>query len=116
MGRRIKNSNKFFLQSIVLFGFLQGFWIAAGIDPKKVVSGALFPFVERLGPVAIFVFGILPTILLMVTLFYIYRKGRLTGMAAVIMGFVAGITILVSPYLAVGLLICAWLIGFLAVN
>ena len=116
MGKKISKSNRFFKQAIIFFGFLNGLWIAIGIDPEKIIRGVLQPFVEKLGSQAIYLFGILPTILLGISLYLIYKKGRLMGLIAVLCGFAGGLLILASPIVSVIFLIAAWAIGYFSVN
>lgn len=113
---KIKKSAIFFKEAIIFFGFLQGFWVAIGIRPLDIVSGILYPFVERLGSFVLFVFGLLPIALLGFGLYLVYKKGRLIGIIAVLLGFIAGTMILVSPYLSGLLLMVAGGVGFLAVR
>ena len=116
MGIGVHRSNTFFKYSIILFGFLNGVWIAIGIDPEKIISGVLQPFVEQLGSQAVFLFGILPTLLLCLSLYLIYNKGKVLGLGAVFLGFLGGILVLVSPLVAGLLLIAAWILGYLAIS
>ena len=113
---KVRKSNLFFKEAVILFGFLQGLWIAIGIDPEKIIFGFLQPFVEKLGSTAIYLFGILPTILLLIALYTIYKKGKWIGFAAVICGFIGGLLILASPIVALIFLAVAWAIGYYAVS
>lgn len=116
MKRKIKKSNLFFRQTIILFGFLQGFWIAIGINPRDIILGYLYPFFQRLGYYAVLVFGLLPMLMLFLGFYLVYKKGRKKGVIAVFFGFIAGIFALVSPILSIFLLFIAWSIGYFAVN
>lgn len=113
---KIKKSNLFFKQSVIFFGFLSGFWTAIGIDPEKIIFGILQPWVEKLGSTAILIFGILPTALLILSLYLIYKKGRWLGFIAVLCGYIGGLLILVNLILALVFLTAAWIIGYKAVN
>ena len=113
---KIRKGNLFFKQSVIFFGFLSGFWTAIGINPEKIIFGYWQPFVAKLGANALYLFGILPFILLIVSLYLIYTKAKWLGFIAVIFGYLGGLVILVSPVYSVILLIIAWIIGYFAVN
>lgn len=113
---KIKKSATFFKEAIVFFGFLQGIWVSIGIRPLDIISGIVAPFIERLGPFVVFVFGLLPIVMLALGIYLVWSKGKWVGIIAVLLGFIAGTMVLVSPYLSLVILAGAWVVGFFAVN
>jgi hypothetical protein len=113
-----KKSRAYIWQSVICFGFLSGLWTAIGIDPEQVIlnligqtAGTLFP-----DPYIRYLFIILPTILLILSIWQAWKKGRVPGLTAVIIAYVAGLSILVSWMTALILLFAAIVIGWLATN
>lgn len=113
---KLKKHNLFFKQAIIGFGFFNGLWMAVGIDPGDEVFKFLQPYAEPYGATIAYLFTILPTILLALSLWLIYKKGKWLGFAAVGLGFIGGLLILISPWIALGGLLAAWLIGYFAVR
>jgi len=113
-----KKSRTYVWQFVIGLGFLSGLWTAIGIDPEAVILNAL----GRAAGTIIAdenvrtLFVILPTILLLFSIYGAYRKGRVMGLAAVIVAYLAGISILVSTGTALLLLLAAVIIGLLATN
>jgi len=113
-----KKSRTYVWQFVIGLGFLSGLWTAIGIDPEAVILNAL----GRAAGTIIAdenvrtLFVILPTILLLFSIYGAYRKGRVMGLAAVIVAYLAGISILVSTGTALLLLLAAVILGLLATN
>ena len=99
-------------------GFLSGLWTAIGIDPEGVILNVLDKAVDTIypDPNVRTLFLILPTLLLLFSIISAYTKGRVLGLAAVIVAYVAGLSILVSVFSALLLLVLAIIIGYLATN
>jgi hypothetical protein len=114
----VKRSRRYIWQFVIGLGFLSGFWTAVGIDPQEVILNVLDKAVDSIypDPNVRVLFLILPTLLLLVSIISAYQKGRVLGLAAVIVAYVAGLSILVSVTSALLLLALAIVIGYLATN
>lgn len=111
-----KRSRTYIWQFTIGLGFLSGLWTAIGIDPEEVVlnllgtvTGEVFP-----NPALRQLFIILPTILLLVSVFGAYKKGKALGLASVLIAYVAGLSVLVALWTSVLLLVAAMVTGYLA--
>jgi small-conductance mechanosensitive channel len=111
-----KRSRTYIWQFTIGLGFLSGLWTAIGIDPEEVVlnllgtvTGEIFP-----DPTLRQVFIILPTILILLSVWAAYKKGKVLGLASVLIAYVAGLSVLVSLWTSVLLLIAAMVTGYLA--
>jgi hypothetical protein len=111
-----KRSRTYIWQFTIGLGFLSGLWTAIGIDPEEVVlnllgtvTGEIFP-----GPTLRQLFIVLPTILLLISVFGAYKKGKALGLASVLIAYVAGLSVLVALWTSVLLLIAAMVTGYLA--
>jgi predicted branched-subunit amino acid permease len=113
-----KKSSVFIRQSVIGLGFLSGIFTAIGIDPQQVLISAVGNAVGSFypDPEISYLFIILPTILLVISLVTAYLKGRILGLVSVLVAYCAGILILVSIVPALILLAGAILIGYLATN
>ena len=111
-----KRTNLFFKGSVILFGFVNGLFMALGINPSAEVFAFLMPYVEVYGSNAVYFLTVLPTILLIISLYTIYRRAKWLGFFAVFLGFIGGLSIMGSWMLALGLLVVAWIIGYVAVK
>jgi hypothetical protein len=85
-----------FVQQFVLgFGFLGGFWIHVGINPENEILKALsiigksFAFNSNFS----LLFWMIPTLDMILSLFFTYVVGGLLGIIAVFLAFVGGIFI-----------------------
>ena len=113
MARRTKT---YIWQFTIGLGFLSGLWTAIGIDPEEVVlnllgtvTGEIFP-----DPTLRQLFIILPTLLLLISVWGAYKKGKTLGLASVLIAYVAGLSVLVALWTSVLLLIAAIVTGYLA--
>jgi hypothetical protein len=113
-----KRSKTYVWQFVLGLGFVSGLWTAIGIDPQAVLLTALGNVVEALysDPVVRWVFFLLPLIILGVSVYGAYRKGRFPGLLSVIIAYFAGVLIFVSTATALILLGGAILTGYLAVG
>lgn len=120
MGKKELKSKKFFIEFIVGFGFLSGLWLAIGIDPQaeifKILQFLINYFFknQEITFWSSMFFYVFPTLTLIISLILIYRKAKWWGFIAVGLGFLAGVSILASPFLAIILLIISFLLGFFA--
>lgn len=113
-----RKSRSYLRDFVIGFGFLSGIWTAIGIDPQEVLINAVGVAAISLNPdpaVRTF-FILLPSALLLLAAWGAYRKGKMPGIAAVIIAYVAGLSILVSLTTCLVLLLAAILIGFLATD
>jgi small-conductance mechanosensitive channel len=113
MARRTKT---YIWQFTIGLGFLSGLWTAIGIDPEEVVlnllgtvTGEIFP-----DPTLRQLFIILPTLLLFISVWGAYKKGKALGLASVLIAYVAGLSVLVSLWTSMLLLSAAIVVGYLA--
>jgi hypothetical protein len=111
-----KRSKTYIWQFVIGLGFVSGLWTAIGIDPQAVRLTALGNVVDTLysDPVVRWIFFILPLIILGISVYEVYRKGRIPGLVSVIIAYCAGVLILASTATALILLGCAIVIGYLA--
>jgi hypothetical protein len=111
-----KKSRTYIWQFVIGLGFLSGLWTAIGIDPQAVIVGFIGNIIDTVfsDPAIRTLFLFLPTILLFLSVWSAYKKGRLIGLVSVMVAYFAGLFILVSTLMALILLGIAITIGFLA--
>lgn len=111
-----KRGRTYVWQFTIGLGFLSGLWTAIGIDPEQVILNLLGTVSgEILQNAAIRqAFIILPTILLVLSVWGAYRKGKVLGLASVLIAYLAGLSILVALWTSLVLLLAAIAIGYLA--
>lgn len=90
-----------------IFGFINGLWIAVGIDPTAEIFRILGELTENISgiPFVRFLFIVLPLLVTAITIYKIYNDKRLLGIIILIIGFIAGILILINPYISVFLMV-----------
>ena len=88
-----KRSRTYIWQFTIGLGFLSGLWTAIGIDPEEVilnllgtVTGEIFP-----DPTLRQLFILLPTLLLLISVLGAYKKGKVLGLASVLIAYMAGL-------------------------
>ena len=113
-----KRSRTYIWQFTIGLGFLSGLWTAIGIDPGEVIlnllgmaTGEIIP-----DPTIRQLFILLPTILLLISVRRAYKKGRVLGLASVLIAYVAGLFVLVALWTSLVLLFAAVLTGYLATS
>jgi predicted branched-subunit amino acid permease len=115
MGTR---SSIFIRQFVIGLGFLSGIFTAIGIDPQQevitIIGGAIASVYPD--PQISSLFLVLPTILLIISLIAAYRKGKVLGLASVLVAYCAGIVILGSLVISLLLLAGAVVLGLVATN
>jgi predicted branched-subunit amino acid permease len=113
-----RRSRTYLWQVVIGFGFLSGVWTALGIDPEEVILTTLGTAITAAypDPTIRTLFLILPTALLIISVYGAFRKGKALGIIAVILAYAAGLSLLVSLTTALILLIFAILTGYLAMN
>jgi small-conductance mechanosensitive channel len=113
MARRTKT---YIWQFTIGLGFLSGLWTAIGIDPEEVVLNLLGTVTAEIFPDPRLrqIFIILPTLLLLVSVWGAYKKGKTLGLASVLIAYVAGLSVLVSLWTSMLLLSAAIVVGYLA--
>ncbi|HVP97639.1 hypothetical protein [Methanoregula sp.] len=103
-----KKVHRFIWQFVIGFGFLSGLWTAIGINPENVLINALGTAVtaQYSDPALHTFFLLLPTLILIVSVAGAYINGRVPGLVAVLLAYVAGLVIL--SHLVAGLVVlCA---------
>lgn len=111
-----KRSRTYIWQFTIGLGFLSGLWTAIGIDPEEVilnilgtVTGEIYP-----DPNLRQLFILLPLLLLAIPVLGAYKKGKVLGLASVLIAYVAGLSILVALWTSLVLLLAAIITGYLA--
>jgi len=101
---------------IVGFGFLEGLWLAVGINPENEILKAFTSVLIELKASGwyIFLLNILPIIATVGTLFLIYQLGGRLGLVAVGCAFFGGLLMLISPIISIILIIIAIIVGKIA--
>lgn len=115
--RRVARRTGVFLKEfVILFGFLNGLWLALGINPGAELLEVLRGIVESLlaGVPVRFIFTLLPLVFLGAILWLIHKRGGWLGFLAVGLGFVAGLQILAAPRVSFFLLLAAMALGYVA--
>jgi energy-converting hydrogenase Eha subunit E len=111
-------SKNYIWQSVIVLGFLSGLWTSVGVDPEQVVIGALGTAFDTIypDPNVRYLFILLPTILLLFSIYSAYSKGKVLGLISVVAAYCAGLLVLQSTAPALLLLLGAVFIGWLATN
>jgi hypothetical protein len=115
-GTMARRSRTYIWQFTIGLGFLSGIWTAVGIDPEEVilnligsVTGEIYP-----DPRLRQLFIILPAILLLISVWGAYKKGRVLGLVSVVIAYMAGLSILVALWTTLILLLAAIITGYFA--
>jgi hypothetical protein len=113
-----RRSKTYLWQVVIGFGFLSGVWTAIGIDPEEVLLNLLGTAIAAAypDPTIRSLFLVLPTLLLLLSAYQAYRKGKIPGIIAVILAYTAGLSILVSLTTTLILLAAALIVGYFATN
>ena len=113
-----KKSSLFIRQSVIGFGFLSGIFTAIGIDPEETVIALAGSTVTSLYPSQelSYLFVILPTILLLLSIVTACRFGGIIGLLSVVVAYFAGLAIFASYMTAGILLVVAVVLGYIATN
>jgi hypothetical protein len=111
-----KRSNTYIWQFTIGFGFLSGVWTAIGIDPEEVVLNLLGTVTGEIYPDPLLrqLFILLPLIILVLSVWGAYKKGKVLGLASVLIAYVAGLSLLVALWTSLILLLAAIVTGYLA--
>jgi hypothetical protein len=113
-----KRSKTYIWQFVIGLGFLSGIWTSIGIDPEEVLIGALGTAVTGIwpDPDVHMVFLLLPTLLLLISVYGAYKGGKTPGLISVILAYLAGLFVLISLTTTLILLSIALVVGYLATN
>lgn len=113
-----RRSKTYLWQVVIGFGFLSGIWTAIGIDPEEVFLNLIGSAITAAYPDPMLrtLFIVLPTVLLLWSVWQAYKKGKVPGLIAVILAYAAGLSILVSLTTTLILLGSALVVGYLATN
>lgn len=111
-----RRSATFLKEAVILFGFLNGLWLAIGVNPGAELLDVLRGIVENAfsGTLVRTLFAILPLVLVVAMLAFIHRRGGWLGFIAVGAAFVAGLVLLAEPTWAFFLLLGALALGYFA--
>lgn len=112
-----RRTQVFLKESVIFFGFLNGLFLALGVNPGAALLDVLRSVTENLigesGWVAL-VFTLLPIVLVVAALYFIYKRGGWLGFLAVALAFVAGLWLLAEPAWGAAMLAGAVLLGVVA--
>jgi hypothetical protein len=113
-----RKSRTYIWQFVIGLGFISGLWTAIGINPQEIILNILGKVTDSVysDPAIRFLFLIVPTILLILSIIGAYKKGKVLGLISVIVAYFAGLSILLSTITALFLLVIAIIIGYLATN
>jgi len=113
-----KKSGLFIRESVIGLGFLSGLWTAIGINPQTFLLSLAELAVDEVlhDPSVRFIFIILPTLLLLISLITAYKRGRIVGLVSVVLAYASGLIVLESMSFSVFLLIIAIILGLLATS
>ena len=115
MARRRQQA--FLKESVVLFGFLNGLFLAIGVNPGRTILAVVAEMADSLtggnGAVRL-VLTLLPLVLLVVALYLIHKRAGWLGFVAVGVAFLAGLWLLAEPVTGVVLLAAALGLGWFA--
>jgi hypothetical protein len=113
-----RKSRTYIWQFVIGLGFISGLWTAIGINPQEIILNILGNVTDSVysDPAIRFLFLIIPTILLILSIIGAYKKGKVLGLISVIVAYFSGLFILLSTITALFLLVIAIIIGYLATN
>jgi hypothetical protein len=113
-----RKSRTYIWQFVIGLGFISGLWTAIGINPQEIILNILGNVTDSVysDPAIRFLFLIVPTILLILSIIGAYKKGKVLGLISVIVAYFSGLFILLSTITALFLLVIAIIIGYLATN
>ena len=113
-----KRSRTYIRQFTIGLGYLSGLWTATGIDPGEVILNLLGTVTADIlpDPTIRQLFILLPTILFLISVRGAYKKGKVLGLASVLIAYLAGLSILVALWTSLVLLIAAVISGYLATS
>ena len=99
-------------------GFLSGIFTAIGIDPEDALIGIAGDAVSILYPESgiRFLFLLIPTLLLVISICTAYRLGGILGLVSVIIAYFSGLAVFTSITSAIVLLAVAVVLAYLATN
>jgi hypothetical protein len=111
-----RRSRTYIWQFTIGLGFLSGLWTAIGIDPEEVILNLIGTTTSVIvsDPTIRQIFLLLPTLLLIISVWGAYKRGKVLGLASVLIAYLAGLSILVALWTSLLLLFAAILIGYLA--
>jgi len=101
---------------VIGLGFASGFWIAVGIDPEAVITGAFAEAANSISSGSGIIILLIPVISTAVSIYFAYAMGGWLGLLAVGIAFIGGIIFLNSTILSLVLIAVAIVIGILASN
>lgn len=112
-----RRASVFLKEFVVLFGFLNGVWVAVGVNPGATLLATLEGFLVALvgasGPLP-FAFALLPAVLTGGALLLVLRRGGWVGLVAVLVAFLGGVQLVSSPTASLVLLAAALGLGYVA--
>jgi hypothetical protein len=88
-----KVASMFVVSFVLGFGFLSGFWINLGFDPKEEIMKIFVNIIENIfpNPLFSFFFWVIPIVATLFSIYVAYKKGGFLGLIAVALAFSAGL-------------------------
>lgn len=111
-----RRTGVFLKEFVILFGFLNGLWLALGVNPGAELLDVLVGILASLisgAPIRTLA-ALLPLLLLVVMLYLILKRGGWLGFLAVALAFIAGLSLLGAPTTSFFLLVGALALGWVA--
>jgi len=85
-----KRNESFVIEFVILFGFLNGLWIYAGVNPESEILKA---FTDLVPAMSSFLFWLITIILTVGTILAAYKIGEWVGLVAILAAFLGGVFI-----------------------
>ncbi|MFA6072850.1 MAG: hypothetical protein WC758_01950 [Candidatus Woesearchaeota archaeon] len=107
-----KVGSMFVLSFVLGFGFLSGFWINLGFNPKEEIMKIFVKLIQNLfpNPLYSFLFWAIPIVATIFSIYMAFKKGGFLGLLAVALAFSAGLSMpAISAFITLGF---ALIIGF----
>lgn len=116
-GKEMTDFGQLTLKEIIYTaGWLEGIWIAFGVNPDKILFDSLAKVVVSLGagPGSVLLLKLLPLLLLVLSVVIAYHLGGKLGLIAIGVAFIGGLLVNVAPIVCVLLLFMGLALGAFA--
>lgn len=85
-----KRNERFVIEFVILFGFLNGFWIYAGVNPESEILRSFTDLVPSMSSV---LFWLITIMLTVGTIAAAYKLGKWLGLVVILSAFLGGVFI-----------------------
>ena len=108
---------RFLEESVVIFGYGTGLFMAVGFNPQEGVLEGAEVFITTIlpDPLIRFGFALLLLLLLVISVRKAFETGGPAGIFAITMGLLAGLSTPLTPVVGLGMLCLALITGYIAV-